>query len=279
MIPISILIITKDESANLPRCIASVKDFFEVVVFDSCSCDGTQEIARSLGARVFERPFDNYGKQREAARVHVDWKTDWVLSLDADEEVAPDLLCELSHFTASTDSNISAFRLCRKDYFKGQWIKRATLYPSWHVRLFRHKCVRYPDRSVHEYPDINGKIGVLGGHLIHHNFSKGMKHWWERHLHYASLEAAEFTAEYGSKQIDWGGSVSLDPVRRRRSLKSISYRLPLRPFLRWAYMMFFRGALLDGPVSWEYCHMISQYQRITDQFIDEYRRAARKLPL
>ncbi len=135
------------------------------------------------------------------------------------------------------------------------------------MRLYRHELISYPERAVHEYPDVDGEVGLLEGHLLHDNFSKGIAQWWTRHVRYAELEAEEMSAYSANSRIDWMGLLSDDPVLRRRTLKSWSYKAPFRPELRYFYMMIIRGGVLDGPAGWEYCRMISQYQRITDQIL------------
>jgi len=263
--PCSVLVLTWNEAVNIRDCLASASFSDDLVVFDSFSHDETVELALAAGARVFRHAFVNYGAQREAARTTVDFRHDWVLSLDADERVEPDLACELPAALAAATPGTGAFRLRRKDYFRGRWIRRATLYPTWHVRVFRPRAVRYPDRAVHEYPEVDGSIGELRGHLRHDNFSKGIADWWRRHLRYAELEAEEVKRARAVGGFDWSTLADRDPVVRRRALKRLSYALPWRPELRYLYMMVLRGALLDGPVGWEYCRMISEYQRITDQ--------------
>ncbi len=265
----SVLILTKNEEVNIAACIKSAGFSDDIVVFDSLSEDGTVEIARQHGARVFQHEFINYGSQREAARTNVNYRYPWVLALDADERVDPDLASELrSALSVARDE--AAFKLRRKDYFRGKWIKHASLYPSWHLRVYRPDKVKYPARSVHEYPDVDGTVGSLQGHLVHDNFSKGLAQWWQRHLRYAELEALEMKKGSRAATLSVSNLISDDPVTRRRALKQMSYRLPMRPELRYLYMMVLRGAILDGPAGWEYCRMIAIYQRITDQIAREY---------
>jgi glycosyltransferase involved in cell wall biosynthesis len=267
--PCSVLILTKNEECNIADCIKSVAFSDDILVFDSLSEDRTVEIAKSLGARTIAHPFQNYGAQREAARTLGAYKHEWVLALDADERVDSDLANELPEAIAAASEDVAAFRVRRKDHFRGKWIRHATLYPSWHLRVYRHARIRYPERSVHEYPDVQGTVIELRGHLIHDNFSQGLPQWWRRHLKYAELEAQELMASTGAKWPSIEELITLDPVQRRRALKAISYRLPFRPTLRYLYMMLLRGAVLDGPVGWEYCRMIADYQRMTDQFAAE----------
>ena len=158
--PVSILILTFNEEINLPRCLESVSWCDDVIVFDSFSTDRTVQIAESHGARVVQHRFENYGAQREAARSQVEYKYPWVFSIDADEEPDGELVEEVRRIAQSDDVKHDAYRMRRKDHFMGKWIKHATLYPSWFVRLYRHDRVRYEPRTVHEYPAVGQGVSV-----------------------------------------------------------------------------------------------------------------------
>lgn len=256
--PISVLVLTHNEEVNIQACLASVAWSDDVVVFDSFSTDRTCELARAAGARVVQHPFADYGSQREAARTQVAYKHPWLLMLDADERVEPELARELGALPA--EGGPDAYRVRRKDHFMGRWIRRSTLYPSWFVRVLRHQRVRYEARSVHEYPLVEGPIGVLQGHLVHHNFSKGLTEWVARHNRYATLEAQENARSLMTGDRDWAGLCSLNPVRRRRALKLASLRLPFRPLLRFLYMYLLRGGCLDGRPGFWYCRLLAFYE-------------------
>ncbi len=258
---LSILILTLNEEINLPACLKSVQWCDDIVVFDSFSTDRTVEIARTAGARVVQRPFDNYGNQREAARVEVRYKYPWVLAIDADEIPDIALINEIRTIAEMPATPCAAYRMRRKDFFVGKWIKHSTLYPSWFIRFYKPDCIRYEPRSVHEYPTVSGKVGELQGHLMHHSFNKGISDWMRKHVRYAELEALESLQHARSGQIDWKGMFAIqDPVRNRRTLKAISYRLPLRPTLRFLYMYLFRLGMLDGRAGFKYCRLLAIYE-------------------
>ena len=122
----SILILTLNEASNLPECLASVAWADDIVVFDSCSTDRTMEIARSAGARAIQRPFDNYASQRNAALGEVPYRHPWVLMLDADERVTPELREEIQRALAGIDESVGLFRVRRKDMFMGRWLRRSS---------------------------------------------------------------------------------------------------------------------------------------------------------
>jgi glycosyltransferase involved in cell wall biosynthesis len=233
------------------------------VVFDSHSDDGTTELATRLGARVFQRKFDNYGAQREAAR-NLSYKYPWVLAVDADERPEPDLVEEIQAIVRAQDCPHAAFRLRRKDHFMGKWIKYSTLYPSWFIRLYRTDLIRYEPRSVHEYPEVFGSIGELKGHLQHFSFNKGLEEWFVKHCRYATLEAQEnLKSLVGEKErIRFSLLAITDPVKRRRFLKDISIYLPCRPLLRFLYSYIFRRGFLDGVAGYRYAKMLAIYEQM-----------------
>lgn len=268
---ISVVILTYNEEANLQGCLASVAWSDDVVVFDSFSTDRTTEIATLAGARVIQHPFENYGAQREAARSMVDYKHPWLLMLDADERVDDVLRTELEALPEKPSPH-AAYRMRRKDHFMGKWIRRSTLYPSWFTRLLWKESTHYEPRSVHEYPTVLGSTGALSGHLIHYNFNKGLEDWLAKHNRYSTHEATEDEKSLSSRSISWSHLVSIDPVKRRRSLKELSYRLPCRPLLRFLYMYLLRGAFLDGMEGFTYCRLLYFYELMIVLKMKEGRR-------
>lgn len=257
---ISVLILTLNEEVNIARCLDSVRWSDDVVVFDSMSTDRTCDIARAAGARVMQRAFDNYGSQREAARSTVEFRHRWVLALDADETPDEQLVVEMNAISERAEVPECAFRMRRKDHFFGRWLRHATLYPTWFVRFFRPDRIRYEARSVHEYPLVDGPVGSLQGHLLHDNLSKGLEDWKAKHEKYALLEAAE-NVKALSHGIDWGGLFAVsNPVRRRRALKELSFRLPFRPLMRFLYMYVMRLGVLDGAAGLRYCRLLADYE-------------------
>jgi glycosyltransferase involved in cell wall biosynthesis len=274
---ISVLVLTFNEEVNIGACLASVSWSDDVVVFDSFSTDRTVELARAAGARVVQHAFDDYGKQRERA-LRCGLKHSWVLVLDADERVEPGLAEEMRSVVGANPGH-AAYRMLRRDYFFGKWIKHATLYPSWFVRLLRHERARYEDRSVHEYPTVDGSVGELRGHLAHYSFNKGLGEWVAKHNRYAEHEAREALVSLAAGRVDWGGLLAGDPVRRRRALKGLSYRLPFRPTLRFWYMYVLRGAWLDGWAGLTYCRLLRFYEYLIVLKMRESRRRERGAPV
>lgn len=255
------LVLTWNEAGNIGRCLRSVAWSDDVVVFDSHSTDGTAAIAEALGARVVRHRFVDYGTQREAARTRVAFAHPWVFTLDADEECTPALAAEIRRAVRDAPGDVAAFMMRRRDWFRGRWIRRSTLYPTWFVRLFRRERARWDGRAVHERLIVDGRIARLRGHLVHRNFSKGVGDWWRRHRRYAALEAREAARELRGP-LDLPGLVAADPFRRRRALKRLAYRLPGRPHLRFWYTYLLRGGFLDGARGRVYCRFIRAYERL-----------------
>lgn len=260
---ISVLILTKNESINIAECIRSCGWTDDILVFDSFSDDDTVQIARAMGARVEQRRFDNYGAQRDAAR-RAHYKYPWVLAVDADERPDKELVDEIRGIANDPNVPHVAYRLRRKDHFHGKWIKYSSLYPSWFIRIYRPDRIAYEPRAVHEYPTVDGSIGELNGHLLHDSFSKGLEEWFLKHVRYARTEAMENlkSLNENNRSIDYFGLISMNPVRRRRALKEMSFRLPCRPTLRFLYMYLFRMGFLDGRQGYRYAKMLSVYEQM-----------------
>lgn len=272
----SVAILTLNEEHDLPAALASVAACDDVVVFDSFSTDKTCEIARAGGARVSQRRFDNYASHRNAA-LAVDYRHPWVLMLDADERVPADLLDELSRVTAEDDPSISLYRLRRKDMFCGKWIKHSSCYPTWFARLMRVGKARFI-REINEDVVSDGKTAFLQQHLVHYPFSKGVAYWVDRHNRYSTMEARAMLAET-AQAFRFRDIFSINPVLRRRALKQLAYRMPLRPMIVFIYLYFARFGCLDGRAGLSYCFLRTFYEFMIDLKASELRRQDKGLQL
>jgi glycosyltransferase involved in cell wall biosynthesis len=153
-VSVSVLILTLNEEINLGDCLESLSWSDDVVVLDSGSTDRTRAIAAEWGTRVITRPFDNWAAHQNWAVTQIDFRHPWVLYFDADERCPPELRDEvLKHAVPRTPE--SAFRMRRKDYYMGRWLKHAQLYPTWFVRLFRPGRIRY-ERLVNPVAIVDG---------------------------------------------------------------------------------------------------------------------------
>jgi glycosyltransferase involved in cell wall biosynthesis len=274
---VSILILTLNEEANLAECIDSCAWSDDVVVFDSLSEDRTLEIANAKGTRVFQRPFDNYAAQRNAALTTVPYKNPWVFMVDADERVPPELAAEIKATVAGADADLALIRMRRKDFFLGKWLRRSSGYPSWFGRLVRLGHVRV-EREVNEEYIAEGRVEHLKEHLHHYPFNKGIAYWFERHNKYSTMEAvAKMSVHNGPIVIRelFAG----DPINRRRMLKQFLYRLPLRPLIVFFYLYFVRLGFLDGRAGFYFSRMRAAYEMMIDLKVIEARRRQKKLPV
>jgi glycosyltransferase involved in cell wall biosynthesis len=259
---ISILILTMNEELNLGDCIDSCGVSDDIVVFDSLSTDRTQEIARAKGARVAERAFDNYASQRNAALTTVSYKHPWVLMLDADERIPPDLASEMDEAVAHADDDVAMFRMRRKDFFMGKWLRRSSGYPSWFGRLARVGRVRV-ERAVNEEYLADGRVEHLRAHLHHHPFNKGVSYWFERHNRYSSMEALA-KVDVRQQPFSPRNIFSLDPIERRRAFKILLYRMPLRAPIVFLYLYFLRLGICDGRAGLYFSGMRAAYELMID---------------
>lgn len=254
---ISVLIFTKNEQQDLPACLASVAWCDDVQVLDSFSTDRTVELARSAGARVTQRAFDNWAAHQNFAARELVFKHPWVLHLDADERVTTRLAEELRALPA--DDPRAAFRIRRRDFFfDGAWLKYVQVTP-WYVRLFRPARIRY-ERLVHQVAVVDGEIGELTQPFDHYPFSKGIGFWLERHIRYAAVEAGmlvQQNREPGSwKTALFGG----DFHQRRVHQKRLFYQLPCRPLVKFLYLVVWRRAFLDGRAGLAYALLMAIYE-------------------
>lgn len=277
MSSVSILILTLNEDANIAACIDSCAWSDDIVVFDSNSTDLTREIARSKGARVVERQFDNYAAQRNAALTSVTYAHDWVLMVDADERVPSDLAEEVKARARVATADTAMFRFRRKDFFLGQWLRRSSGYPTWFGRLVRLGHVRV-ERDVNEEYISDGRIEYLDGHLHHYPFNKGIAYWFERHNRYSSMEAIAKLA-IRTEPLNAASIVGRDPIARRRSLKKLLYRLPMRPVIVFLYLYVLRLGVLDGKAGFYFSRMRAIYEFFIDLKVVELRRRQRDLPV
>jgi len=263
---ISVLILTLNEEINLPACLETVSWSDDIVVFDSYSTDRTVAIAQQAGAKVVQRRFDNWSAHQNWVVEHIQFKHPWVFYTDADERCDQELKNELQDIGVFGEA-FSAFQIRRKDYFMGKWLKHAQLYPTWLTRVFRPEKIRY-ERLVNPVAIVEGKTGQLKGHIDHFPFSHGISHWFDRHNKYSSLEAKDFVNEITVKS-DWKGILSNSATHRRKAIKHLAYKLPFRPILILGYLMFIRGAFLDGMPGIHYSFMRSIYEYIIDLKVTE----------
>jgi len=210
---------------------------------------------------------------------NVPFKHPWVYYSDADEVVSPELASAIAAATADQGRREVAYFVRRREMLWGQWLRHSSQYPVWILRLFRPDKV-YWERLVNPVAIIDGPTGHLGRDIIHYSFAKGLHDWVHKHIKYATFEAQEATKSLRHGMQDfWGMFAVGDPVRRRKAMKAMSFRMPLRPLLRFVYMYVLKLGFLDGWPGLTYCRLIMMYEFMIDLNVREMRRKERRLPI
>jgi glycosyltransferase involved in cell wall biosynthesis len=273
---ISVLILTRNEELDLPECIASVTSSAasdDVHVLDSESTDRTAEIARAAGVHFHTRRFDNYAAQRNAG-LALPFAHPWVLVLDADERPTAALLAEIAQTLPGAPDSVAAYRIRRRDFLWGTWLKHAQMSP-FYVRLQRVGRTRYI-REVNEIVEVDGTTAELREPFDHFPFSKGMTNWVERHNNYSTREAALLAEGSFAADASWRQAISGPDFHSRRiAQKALFYSLPGRPLIKWLYLMFARGAILDGHAGFTYATLQAFYEYLIELKTRELARKRR----
>ncbi len=259
-VAVSVLILTLNEEQNLGACVAALHGFDDIVVLDSYSTDQTVQVAQSLGARTYQRTFDNFAGQRNFALDNIEFSNDWILHLDADEVSTDELRDEIRRVIE--DPDLDAYRVPSRLMFIGRWLRYSGMYPTYQVRLGRKKVLRFAQVGHGQREDLDPRrVGTLKQAYLHYSFSKGLSDWFERHNRYSTDEARITVAQLrDGMRVDWAGLLSVAPTRRRRAIKELSMHLPFRPLLRFFYMYILRLGFLDGHAGWTYCRLMATYE-------------------
>jgi glycosyltransferase involved in cell wall biosynthesis len=183
---ISATIITLNEERNIGDCLASLDFADEIIVVDSGSSDKTAEICRAYRkVRFIPHTWEGFGKQKNYAAAQA--VNDWVLNIDADERVTP----ELRDAIVRADTHaVTAFRMARENYFGSRWIRYCGWYPNYSTRLYHRKQCRFLEKAVHESLTYEGSVGTLAGNLKHFTYT-GITDYLARMNKYSSLAAEE----------------------------------------------------------------------------------------
>jgi glycosyltransferase involved in cell wall biosynthesis len=271
---ISVLILTYNEEVNIADCLRSVSWSNDVVVLDSFSTDQTSEIARSLGACVAQRRFDDYASQRNFGLSELRYRNPWVLMLDADERVPADLRDEMLHAVDTVPSDVCLLRMRRRDHLYGRWIRRSSGYPTWFGRLARIGRV-WAERPYNEEIKTNGQVASLSHHLDHYPFNKGFHEWIMKHDRYSSMEAALLAR--GATSWRWRQLLAADPGQRRVAAKGVLYSMPCRPALVFLGLYIARGGIFEGRAGLTFCMLRSWYEFMINCKYRELQRRAHGL--
>jgi len=226
-VTLSVVLITQNEERNLPRTLESVMALVrdgkgEIIVVDSGSTDRTVEISQSYGAKVFVEPWKGFAAQKNSAMDKA--SMDWVLQLDADEALEPELATEME-LALKTGSTMNGFWIPRKNFFLGRWIKHGGFYPDPKLRLVRRGAGQFEEYGAHPTMKVDGPTGRLSHALLHDAYPT-LRGYIDHMNSYSSM-GAEVAAAKGHRRFSF-----IDIV--------------IRPALTFIYNYFFRLGFLDG---------------------------------
>jgi glycosyltransferase involved in cell wall biosynthesis len=273
-VSLAVIILTRDEEENLPYALASVLGWAaEVWVVDSHSTDLTAHVAKQRGARVVAHEFAGYPAQRNWALRSLPLGPEWVLFLDADEAVTPELRSELAAVLAAPPAGIAGFHVKRRFIFLGRWLRHGGYYPVWLLRIMRHRLARCEERGVDEHLLVEGPTARLHADLLHED-RRPLERWIERHTRYARSKADDLIrSAAGEMPARWGSGTQAE--RTRWWYERVYRRGPLglRAFGYFLYRYVLRGGFLDGREGFVY-HSLQAfwYRLLIDAMVFDARR-------
>jgi len=257
-LPVSVIVAARNEEKNLPRCLEALRCVGEVYVVDSQSSDSTPEIARSYGAKFVQFHYQGgWPKKRQWAMENLPLEFDWVLLVDADEALTPELANEIQRAIQTSDCN--GYYISLRMYFLGKVLRHGDAN-FWKLALFRKGKGRYEcrlkdqdasmaDMEVHEHVVVDGPTSLLKNPLIHHNV-ESLSRYIQKHDEYSNWESRVLLqGELNQAEAPAVGA----QARRRRWLKKKLYALPGSPVLLFFYRYFLRLGFLDGVPGLIYC--------------------------
>lgn len=258
--PVSVVILTLNEEINIRAAIDSCHWCDDIHVLDSGSTDRTQEIAQEMGAKVHYHAFTSFGEQRNWAIDNIPAKHPWIFHLDADERFTAELV-EAMTDRLSNDVEEAGFHIPSKTMFMGRWLKRSAGYPTYQMRLFHKKRMRFIDYGHGQREDESAKTGVIDVPYLHYSFSKGIHEWLDKHNRYSTLEARQVIHgkeyQWELKDLFFGKK-----IHRWRAWKELIYHLPMRSKLRWFGILFVNGGIVEGRAALSYANLMAMYENM-----------------
>jgi glycosyltransferase involved in cell wall biosynthesis len=280
---LTVIILTLDEEIHIQRCIESiVRVATRVIVVDSGSTDRTRAIAAEHGADVYQNPFMNYASQFNWALDNTGITTEWVMRLDADEYITPELARMLPATLTTAALEVSGYTLRLRRVFMGKWLRHGALYPIRLLRVWKYGRGRCEERWMDEHMVVNGELRHLNGDFADHNL-KSLTWWTDKHNRYASREAVDLlTLEYGLRTRQAYGGTARDhgPAAVKRWIKENVYSsLPggLRALAYFLYRYVLRLGFLDGEAGAIF-HVLQGfwYRYLVDAKVAEVRQRMRE---
>jgi len=248
---VSVLILTYNEEKHIKRCLESLKVFTDkIFIVDSFSNDSTIKIAESMGAKVYQKKWTNYATQFQWGLDNCPINTQWVMRIDADEFILPELANEIIDNIPSIEDSISGIYIKRRMYFKNKWIRFGGKYPEWLLRIWKLKDGFIEERWMDEHIVIKkGKTIRFKHDLVDDNLND-LTWWTQKHNHYATREAIDNlnTIYNFQKTNEIKATLFGKQEQSKRQLKNMYARFPLflRPFIYFVWRYFFKLGFLDG---------------------------------
>jgi glycosyltransferase involved in cell wall biosynthesis len=276
-VPVTVVVLTRDEEANIARCLASLRWAGQVLVIDSGSSDGTVELARSGGADVVRQPWLGFSRQREFALRLPEVRHDWIYFVDADEWVSPQLAAEVA-LRLDAHDGCAAFTHRLRLVFQGTWIRHCGWYSgSWVVRLVDRRYTKYDGSLVGERACVDGPVGRLAHDIVDED-RKGLASWLHKHVRYAELERHKrgqpVPLRERMRAFHRRDKTDTRPLARVILKDLVFPVVPARPLLLFLYMYVIRLGLLDGRAGLRFCFFHAWFQAAVDGLAAEAAREA-----
>ena len=259
---IDVLIITFNEAINLPHCLTAMQQWTKkIFVIDSGSTDGTQDLARSMGAEVIHHDWTGYAAQKNWGLDNLPFESDWILIVDADEIITPKLRDELIRVASVPMNQIreNGFFINRLTYFLSRPIRHCGYFPSWNMRFFKRGQGRYENRAVHEHIVIRDPVSNIAEPMLHQD-RRGLEHYFAKHNRYSTLEAQQLYREIFDPTFQASDvNVTVETRRRRWLKRHVTQFVPFPSLWRFLYMYMLRLGILDGKAGFQFCRFIATY--------------------
>ena len=268
-LPISVIILTRNEAFNLPRLFASLTWCDDLHIVDSGSTDETRQLAEKASALFYLHTFEGFGTQRNWSLANCSIKHEWVLFLDADEATPPNFVLALEEAVRTAPPTVAGYFCCWKMIVEDIWLKRCDHFPKWQFRLLRLGKARFVDYGHGQKEDaVDGTVLYLKEPYEHYSLSKGWTDWLDRHNRYSTREALERL----ESPVNWKGLFSADGPTRNRSLKTWVSRMPGWPLARFIMTYFLNLGFLEGRTGFNYCLNLAYYEYLIQLKMAELRR-------
>lgn len=271
------IILTKNEEANIKRCILSLGDIPKrIIVVDSGSTDDTVNIAKDLGAEIYTHPFKHYADQFNWALDNTDIKTTWVYRIDADEALTPELKTEVERrCLRHANDNVNGFLMKHKLFFLGKYLKHGGAYPFIKMTVFKPRYARFEDRAMGEHVVLKeGRSILLENDCLHYD-CKNLTAFIDKHNSYATREVKDYNDRLGRSQ-----ALLYSKAERTKKLRDgFYYKLPkfIRARLYFWYRYYIQLGFLDGKPGKIYAFIQAYFYRyIVDAKIYESEIIRRK---